>query len=85
LKAARKKLSGGKLGRGEEKLWLSLWRNASLVQNYGKKAVVVMAARGIGPATATRLLKQPHRDEDELYQAILKAEREYLRTRIFWD
>lgn len=85
LKAAKKKLSGGKLGRGEEKLWLSLWRNASLVQNYGKKAVVVMAARGIGPATATRLLKQPHRDEDELYQAILKAEREYLRTRIFWD
>ncbi|MHC1590137.1 MAG: hypothetical protein ACXQTQ_04160, partial [Candidatus Hecatellaceae archaeon] len=85
LKAAKKKFSGRKLSREEEKLWLSLWRNASLVQNYGKKAVVVMAARGIGPATAVRLLRQPHRSENELYQAILKAEREYLRTRIFWD
>ncbi|KYH36385.1 MAG: helicase [Candidatus Hecatellales archaeon B24] len=85
LKAARKKLSGRKLSREEERLWLSLWRNASLVQNYGKRAVIVMAARGIGPATAVRLLRQPHRSENELYQAILKAEREYLRTRIFWD
>ena len=85
LKAVKRKLSGKKLTKEEEKLWLNVWRSASLVQNYGKKAVMVLAARGVGPATAVRILRQPFRGEDELYQAILKAEREYLRTKPFWD
>ena len=85
LEAARKKLSGRKLSREEERLWLNVWRSASLVQTYGRRAVVVLAARGIGPTTAVRLLRRPYRGEDDLYQAILQAEREYLRTRIFWD
>ena len=85
VKAVKRKHSGVRLTREEERLWQSAWKNASLVQNYGRLAVLMLAARGIGPQTATRILRRPIRSEEDLYQAILQAEREYLRTRIFWD
>jgi ATP-dependent Lhr-like helicase len=44
-----------------------------------------MAARGVGPHTASRILGRPHKDEDEFYLDILEAEREYAATRPFWD
>jgi len=85
LKAVSKRLKGRRLSRDEEKLWLTAWKAASLIQNYGKRAVVAMAARGVGPTTAARILQRSYRSEDDFYRAILKAERNYLRTRMFWD
>lgn len=85
LQAVRKKLKKSRLSRDEEKLWLTAWKAASLIQNYGRKAVVTMAARGVGPTTASRILQRRFRSEDEFYLAILRAERDYLRTRMFWD
>ncbi len=85
VKVVRRRVSGLKLSREEKQLWLNLWKNASLIQNYGKKAILAMAARGVGPATALKILKRNPRSEDEFYMEILKAEREYLRTRMFWD
>ncbi len=83
--AIRKKLKGRRFSKDEEKLWLTAWKAASLVQNYGRRAVVTMAARGVGPTTAARILQRSFRSEDEFYLAILRAERDYLRTRMFWD
>ncbi|KUK04712.1 MAG: ATP-dependent helicase Lhr and Lhr-like helicase [Methanosarcinales archaeon] len=60
-------------------------RNSSLVRSYGKRAVVVLAARGVGPETAARILSHPMRGELDMYRAILRAERTYARTRRFWD
>jgi len=60
-------------------------RNSSLVRSYGKRAVVVLAARGVGPETAARILSRPMRNELDLYRAILRAERTYARTKRFWD
>ncbi|RLI29173.1 MAG: helicase [Candidatus Hecatellales archaeon] len=85
VEAVRKKLSGRRLSREEERLWLTAWKNASLIQNYGRKAALALSARGVGPSTAARLLRQPFESEEEFYQALLRAEREYLRTRAFWD
>jgi len=85
LKTVKKKLQGKKLSGEEEKLWHTAWKNASLVQTYGKEAVIALSARGIGPATAVRILSKPHDSEEKFYAAILKAERTYLRTRMFWD
>jgi len=84
-KIVRKRLSGKKLTPDEEKVWLTTWKNASLVQTYGKKAVVVLAGKGIGPTKAAKILAKKPKSEDEFYMEILKAEREYLRTRMFWD
>jgi len=85
LRTVRKKRGRQKLTEGEAGVWIRGWRSASLVQVYGKKAVIALAARGVGPTTATRILRRPHHREDEFYVDILKAERNFARTRSFWD
>jgi ATP-dependent Lhr-like helicase len=84
-KVVKKKKRGLKLTPEEEHSWRQGWLSASLVQTKGKQAVLVMSGRGVGPATATRILRRIHRTEEDLYVDILKAEREYARTRLFWD
>jgi ATP-dependent Lhr-like helicase len=85
LTIATKKKNNAKLTLEEEDQWRRAWRSAGLVQTAGKKAILTMAARGVGPATAARILRQYVHSEAELYSEILKAEREYQRTRLFWD
>ncbi len=84
-KVIQKKKRNQKLTGEEEKEWMTAWRAAGLVQNYGRKAGVVLAGRGIGPTTAARVLRKHIMKEDDLYLSILKAEREFERTRMFWD
>ncbi|AGB16183.1 Lhr-like helicase [Halovivax ruber XH-70] len=58
---------------------------ASLVQSHGKQAVIAMAARGVGPHNAARIINKLREDEDEFYRDILRQERQYARTQSFWD
>ena len=85
LGVVKKKRKGINLTPEEEHNWRQAWLSASLVQTKGKEAVVVLSGRGVGPATATRILRRLHRADEDLYVDILKAEREYARTRLFWD
>jgi len=80
-----KKKRGKKLTEEEEKEWMTAWRAAGLIQNYGRKAGIVLAGRGVGPTTAARILRGRHVREDDLYLDVLKAERAFERTRMFWD
>lgn len=81
----KKKKKGKKLTTEEEHLWKRGSLSANLVQNKGKQAIIVMSGRGVGPTSAARVLRKLHRKEEDLYIDILKAEREYARTRLFWD
>ncbi len=68
-------------------------KNASLILTYGKYAVYALAARGVGPDTAARILsrftklelKKSEDLEVKFFRDILQAELQYARTRGFWD
>ena len=59
-------------------------RAASLARTHGPRAALVLAGRGVGPATAGRILRRQLPD-DQLVQAVMEAEITYARTRRFWD
>ncbi|MFB6136644.1 MAG: DEAD/DEAH box helicase [Halobacteriaceae archaeon] len=60
------------------------FRNASLVQAHGKKAVIALRGRGVGPQNAARIINRHREDEADFYRDILEREREYARTKAFW-
>ncbi len=60
-----------------------VYGNANLVLSHGKTAVIALASRGLGPKSASRVIRRL-RDEEDFYREILKAEREYIKTKRFW-
>ena len=79
-----KNYKGGKVIPKDEIKWLDkMLTSASLVQNYGKQAFLCLAARGVGPATASKILRKPLNEED-LYKEILEAEKKFIVTKKFW-
>jgi len=71
-------------GKIKDKSRERLMKSASLVAAYGKRAIMAMAAHGVGPDTASRILVMEKKGDDFLKE-ILKAETTYARTRRFWD
>lgn len=71
----------------QEEVWeiKRFYTNASLVRSHGRKAVMSLTGRGIGPDTAARILRKYHLDEQEFLRDILAAEVNYARTKRFWD
>ncbi|MCL2031678.1 MAG: DEAD/DEAH box helicase [Methanomassiliicoccaceae archaeon] len=69
----------------EKKDALRVSRNANLVNEYGKRAAMVLAGRGIGPDSASRILRSMHADEDDFLRDIMSAEILYAKTKRFWD
>ena len=81
----RRQRSGVRLTRTEQRELKSASLAASLVAQYGKRALLVLAGHGIGPHTAAQILKPHMTDRTELLRAIARAEAEYARTRPFWS
>jgi ATP-dependent Lhr-like helicase len=69
----------------QERLTERAYRSANLVQSHGKQAVIAMAARGVGPHNAARIIAKLREDEADFYRDILEQERQYARTQSFWD
>jgi len=69
----------------QEKRTQRAYQAASLVQSHGKRAVIALAARGVGPHNAARIINKLRENEDDFYRDILSREREYARTRSFWE
>ncbi|MDR0309261.1 MAG: DEAD/DEAH box helicase [Candidatus Methanoplasma sp.] len=72
-------------GEQDKKDALRVSRNANLVNEYGNRAAIVLAGRGIGPDSASRILRGMHADEDDFLRDIMNAEILYAKTKRFWD
>lgn len=62
-----------------------LIKNAHLVRERGMQAVMALAARGIGPETASRLLEVTYHNEGDFIRAILSGEMDYAKSKRYWD
>lgn len=58
---------------------------ADLVLTYGRKAVVCLAGRGVGPDTTIRVLAKQRTNEDDMMKDILDAERQFAITKRYWS
>jgi len=81
----KKRREGKELMEEELKDLTHARRTADLILSYGKKAVIALETRGVGPETAFRILGKMHPKEDEFYIDLLKAKIQYLRTREYWE
>ncbi len=80
-----KLLSKEKPSKDEKKQIKKIMKSANLVMSYGKKAVLALAARGVGPENAGKILSMQYEDEDDFLAALLAAEVKFARTKRFWD
>ena len=80
----KKKHAGKKLSKEEKHKFTRAWKVSSLVENFGKTAIVVLSGYGIGADTGARILRNMI-DEEHLFKQIYEAERQYVVTRGFWD
>jgi ATP-dependent Lhr-like helicase len=78
-----RKLSGTQISAEENHKFNRAWKVASLLNNFGKRALMVLAGYGIGADSAARILRN-YADDPEVYRAIYEAERQYVMTRGFW-
>ncbi len=69
----------------EQKMTERAYKSASLVQSHGKQAVIALAARGVGPRNAALIINKLRENEEDFYRDILERERQYARTKSFWD
>jgi len=84
-KVLKKHLRHEQLSPEEEKILKWGYQSADLVLASGKKAIIALSARGIGPRSASRVLEKSYdKDDYDFYSAIINAEKEYSRTRPFW-
>jgi ATP-dependent Lhr-like helicase len=83
-KIIQRRLAGGKLSEEENHRFERAWKVASLVNNFGKKALIVLAGHGVGADTAARILRN-YIDDDLMYRGIYEAEKQYVITRGFWN
>jgi ATP-dependent Lhr-like helicase len=73
-----------RMSQEERKLLEKLQQSASLVLEHGKVGVFVQLAHGVGPKTALKILNKVF-EGDDLWLAILDAEKQFASTRAFWD
>jgi len=61
-----------------------VYRNANLVLSHGVLAVIALAARGVGPEVASKIIRRSKDADVSFYRNILEEERRYTRTKRFW-
>jgi len=83
-KAVQKKLKDRPLTEANSDLCERARKSSDMYITYGRNAVIIMAGRGIGPATAKRILAKYHVGVDDLLKDMREAEVNFTKTKRFW-
>ena len=78
-------MKGINSGKIEDKTLKRLRKNAHLVKERGRRAIIALAGRGIGSETASRILSVSYFSDEDFIKEILNSEMEYARNRRFWS
>ena len=81
---AKKAMKKADLGADGSKKWDQMKQKADLFMVYKSKAAIALSARGVGAATAKRILAKWYKDNDAFLKAILNAERTFVKNKQFW-
>ncbi|MDI6798953.1 MAG: DEAD/DEAH box helicase, partial [Candidatus Aenigmarchaeota archaeon] len=84
VKIIKKKIRNRAITNEEAKQFDRVRKTADLYLTYRKRAAYCLAAKGVGPNTATRILAKFHKSDEELLRDILDAEKQYIRTKRYW-
>ncbi len=74
-----------KLTSDEEKILREIRDRANVILQYGKRGLYALSAHGVGATTAMRKILSKARADEELFMLIVEAEKDYVKTRRFWD
>ena len=85
VKLVKKKIKGTALTTEENKKFERIMKTADLFLVYREKTPLALAARGVGPEMAKRILAKFHDTQDSLFFDLLAAEKNYYKTRKFWQ
>lgn len=83
-KAVQKKLKDRQMRPMDQELFERARKSSDMYITYGRNAVIIMAGRGIGPATAKRILSRYHVKIDDLLKDMREAEVNFTKTKKFW-
>ncbi len=73
-----------RINKSEEKEFEKLLTRATLLMTYGKRAAITLSVRGVGVENAKRILSRYLRDENEFFEVLFEAEKNFIRNRRFW-
>jgi ATP-dependent Lhr-like helicase len=82
---AKRKREDVRLSDEERERVRRLLTNANLVWGNGRRAVVALCARGVGPAKAGKVLAMRYPTDEAFLKGLLAEEVLYARTKRFWD
>ncbi|MEM5814961.1 MAG: DEAD/DEAH box helicase [Candidatus Aenigmatarchaeota archaeon] len=72
------------LTKEEKKEFNRLLEKATLFLSFGRKAAIAFSVRGIGTETAKKILAKYFRNEEEFFEELYDAQKNFIKTRKFW-
>ena len=82
---SKRKRDDASLTKDERERLRRMLTNANLVWGNGRRAVIALSARGVGPAKAGKVLAMRYPTDEAFLKALLAEEVLYARTKRFWD
>lgn len=81
----KKVLDKKRLNHNEKQIYKDLQRRGLLVMDFGSKAVLILASRGVGFTEAVRIINRYWRNEKELIRLLYEAEKKFIRIKKYLD